>query len=36
VQITCVRPTAISAEPLAGGTKSPMQDTGRISSPARS
>jgi hypothetical protein len=36
VQITCVRPTEISAEPLAGGTKSAMQETGRASSGARS
>jgi hypothetical protein len=36
VQITWVRPTEISAEPLAGGTKSPTQDTGRASFAARS
>ena len=29
VQITCVRPTEISAEPVAGGTKSPTQAIGR-------
>ena len=29
VQITCVRPTAISAEPDAGGTKSGTHSSGR-------
>jgi hypothetical protein len=36
VQITCVAPILISAEPVAGGTKSPMQETGRAWSGARS
>jgi hypothetical protein len=36
VQITCVRPTEIKAEPVAGGTKSPTQETGRAWSGARS
>jgi hypothetical protein len=36
VQMTCVRPTEISAEPLAGGTKSTTHEVGRSWSAARS
>ena len=36
VQITCVRPTEISAEPVAGPTKSPTTETGRACSAVRS